>query len=184
MKRNEEIKNLFLKKIKTVPVDVINISSMCDELKIKRQTFYYYYRDIYDLVDDILTDYKEDFFIEKFDIYYVRKMLFFINENFVFFKSCINSNLQDLITGFLRDLLYNYVYELVSNNPSSSNLNNDELKEISNYHSRALSMLLADKISSNNELDSDAVLNKMQIFVSMEVISHNCISYFTNRRKI
>ena len=60
-----EIKRVFLKLIYTKPIETINVSSICDELEIKRQTFYYHYRDIFELVDSIFEDYTNEL-INKF----------------------------------------------------------------------------------------------------------------------
>ena len=60
MKNEAEIKKVFLKLIYSKPIETINVSSICDELNIKRQTFYYHYRDIFELVESIFEDYTND----------------------------------------------------------------------------------------------------------------------------
>ncbi|MGN0954960.1 TetR/AcrR family transcriptional regulator [Dialister sp.] len=50
------IKNTFLSMLKKKPFPKIRITTLCETAGIARATFYAYYQDIYDLVDDIMDD--------------------------------------------------------------------------------------------------------------------------------
>ena len=78
MKSDLVIKNRLLKDISQRSLDSITVSSICEELKIKRQTFYYYFRDIYDVIESILDDYAQDLLDNEISSLYLIRVLDFI----------------------------------------------------------------------------------------------------------
>ena len=100
MKLELEIKKVFLKLIYTKPVETINVSSICDELNIKRQTFYYHYRDILELVDSIFGDYTNELINDEMNLAYLKSVCEFSYENVYLISSCINGGLREVINKF------------------------------------------------------------------------------------
>ena len=45
----------LLKLLKQKSVDKVTVKDICDECEINRNTFYYYYKDIYDLLEDVVS---------------------------------------------------------------------------------------------------------------------------------
>ena len=45
----------LLKLLKQKSVDKVTVKDICDECQINRNTFYYYYKDIYDLLEDVVS---------------------------------------------------------------------------------------------------------------------------------
>lgn len=183
MKTNEEIKILFLKKIKNASIETINVSSLCDELKIKRQTFYYYYRDIYDLVDSILTEYKTDFINSKNGCKN-SQIIDFCSDNYVLFNNCCNSSLQELIYNFVFDLYLKAVGEKVREVGESKLLSNSALIEISSFIANGISSLICSELRKNSEFNKDTIINKIEIFSSLPLLENVVNEYIENRRKI
>jgi AcrR family transcriptional regulator len=87
------LKEMMLSK----PLEEINVTVLCDKCACHRQTFYYHYQDIYDLLAAIFLN--ED--IEGLDKAKDAKetlLAFFsyAKENFVFLRSSYNSAAHDL----------------------------------------------------------------------------------------
>ena len=184
MKTNEAIKDLFLKKILSTPVESITVSSLSSELKIKRQTFYYYYRDIFDLVESILIDYKNDLLFNKSIQLNLVKIIDFCGKNIEFFNACVTSNLKDIFHDFIFDLLLKYSKEKVLTIAASNNLNNDDINEISSFFASGLSLFLENKLKDKDDFDSSRVVNKMDLLSSKEILNRVLMDYYENRKRI
>ena len=139
MKSDLVIKNRLLKDISQRSLDTITVSSICEELKIKRQTFYYYFRDIYDVIESILDDYAQDLLDNEISSLYLIRVLDFIENNYQFFKEIFNSNLFDLVIKFLNNLFSKYIKFLLTNSKESNTLSSLELNEIISYHTSGIS---------------------------------------------
>jgi AcrR family transcriptional regulator len=91
------LKEMMLSK----PLEEINVTVLCDKCACHRQTFYYHYQDIYDLLAAIFLN--ED--IEGLDKAKDAKetlaaFLAYAKENFVFLRSSYNSAARDLVDDF------------------------------------------------------------------------------------
>ena len=74
--------------MKTKKLEAINVTALCKKCNIHRQTFYYHYTDIYDLIAAIFL--TED---NKFSTY--------VFKNFAFLRSTYNSAARDLTDDFI-----------------------------------------------------------------------------------
>ena len=62
-----DIKDGFLEMLKSLPLDKITVSDLCDKVGINRSTFYYYYDNVRRLFQDVCNDYF-DSITEKLNI--------------------------------------------------------------------------------------------------------------------
>ncbi len=184
MNANEKIKALFLKKVETMPIEAINVSILCDELKIKRQTFYYYYRDIYDLTDSILIGYKSDLLANDFNEEYLEKIINFTHENIIFLNACANSSLESLIHEFIYDLLLKYVNGKVLSFKDSEKLNNTDTLEISSFLSEGTTNIFVSALDNVKDFSSTKILNKIEILTSNKILNDLINDYYENRKRI
>lgn len=184
MKNEIEIKKVFLKLIYSKPIETINVSSICDELKIKRQTFYYHYRDIFELVESIFGDYTNELITEEMDTKYLRSIFNFAAENIYFISSCINGGLKEVIIKFFSNLILPYVSTIVYDLNNIKNLNNSDIKEIISYHTEALSLLLIDSFKNEEPVNVDRIINKIEILLDKETLERIASLYYERRREI
>ena len=52
-----DIKDGFLEMLKSLPLDKITVSDLCNKVGINRSTFYYYYDNVRRLFQDVCNDY-------------------------------------------------------------------------------------------------------------------------------
>lgn len=52
----------FVKLANAMPIDKISVTKITEECGVNRNTFYYHYRDVYDLVDDVVHTKSEKLF--------------------------------------------------------------------------------------------------------------------------
>ena len=184
MKLELEIKKVFLKLIYTKPVETINVSSICDELNIKRQTFYYHYRDILELVDSIFEDYTNELIHEEMNLTYLKSVCEFSYENVYLISSCINGSLREVINKFYSNLLLPYVSTVIYDLENIKELNNKDIKEIISYHADALALYMIDVFKSEDVIQIDRIINKIEIFLDKQNLERTASLYYERRREI
>ncbi|MEG1565527.1 MAG: TetR/AcrR family transcriptional regulator [Bacilli bacterium] len=184
MKTNDLIKVTFLKEIISKGIDSVNVQSLCSVLNVKRQTFYYYYRDMYDLVDSILGDYYDDFKNKEINIYYISEVLEFIKENVNLFTEFINSSLHELFESFLKKLILPYTAYRIQEIKSCDLLSNDNIREITEFLSRGIIYLLTEVITKETDLQTSLIRNKINLYLDPVFLTDLINLYHTNRRNI
>ena len=66
-KTEKLIQEKFLKLLESKSIDEIDINMICKNLKIKRQTFYYHYKNIYDVILSFYFDDSIEYKSVKYD---------------------------------------------------------------------------------------------------------------------
>lgn len=129
------LKDMMLSK----PLEDINVTVLCEKCGCHRQTFYYHYQDIYDLIAAIFLNEKIEGLEESSD---VKDMLYlFLNytkNNFVFLRSSYNSAARDLVDDFFYGKIMTKMFTILSNNNNYS-LSKDAYRNLARRYSKILS---------------------------------------------
>lgn len=102
--------------IEEKPLEDINVTTLCERVKSNRQTFYYHYRDISDVVESIFL--KEINFIGKRLLDYesaLKEMIAYINSNYKFVEIINRSYASDKLYWFMYSYFYMKVGILLKN---------------------------------------------------------------------
>lgn len=85
-----------------VPLEDINVTTLCAKCGCHRQTFYYHYQDIYDLIAAIfLSESLPSLEKAKGTKESLRALLSYVKDNFAFLRATYNSAARDLTDDFL-----------------------------------------------------------------------------------
>lgn len=85
----------------SVPLSEINVTTLCKVCGCHRQTFYYHYQDIYDLLAAIFLNEEIEGLARANDVSEILTcVLDYCKENFVFLRSAYNSAANDLVDNF------------------------------------------------------------------------------------
>lgn len=88
--------------MKSTSIDDISVTVLCKKCNCHRQTFYYHYTDIYDLISDILLNDKIEGLDKSNDIKEVLQLFTkYLMENFDFYKTTYSSSARDLPDEFI-----------------------------------------------------------------------------------
>ena len=105
------------KLIKEKPLDEINVIMLCDDCKSNRQTFYYHFRDISDVVESIFLKAKVGYAKKLLDYEAILKeMVTYLNNNYNFVSAINKSYSQEKLYSFLFSYFYSRVGMLLRNN--------------------------------------------------------------------
>lgn len=171
-----EIKSKFISLLKTRRIDEIDVRLLSDELKITRQTFYYHYKNIYDLIYSIILDEqvepKEGETLEEIsngilDVFFKKEELF---------KEILDSSAKDI----LEEMTYSYFYRsfnlYLKYDPR---LNLDSRKDVSSFISYGISNYLLTYFKYDNYMKED-IKEKLKCFLNERSIKSIVEGYLNN----
>jgi len=133
------------KLIKDTDLDEINVVNLCNAVKSNRQTFYYHFRDISDVVESILL--KEKTMILKPQDTFLgvtKNLLTYINSHYSFLAAINKSYCSDKIVSFFYSYYYTTMSEILKSTKKSMQTSNI-LRYLCNLYSSELSYWLSSK---------------------------------------
>ena len=139
--------------LKTKPLDEINVIMLCDFVHSNRQTFYYHFRDIADVVDSTFLGAKVGYGKKLLDYEPILKeMINYISANYQYVSAINKSYASDRLHSFFFSYFYLKVGNLLKNHGFSG-------QEIARY----ISVLSAHELNfwiSNKRKEKSAMLIK------------------------
>lgn len=115
--RIEAVYQENLKKlIKEKPLDEINVITLCEKSNSNRQTFYYHFRDISDVVESIFLKAKVGYAKKLSDYEQILKeMINYLNANYNFVSAINKSYSQEKLYSFMFSYFYSRIGMLLKN---------------------------------------------------------------------
>ncbi|MCQ2741892.1 MAG: hypothetical protein MJ239_01150 [Bacilli bacterium] len=99
----------------TTPLEDINVTALCKKCDCHRQTFYYHYQDLYDLIAAIfLNEDLDELERAKTVESSLESFLMYVKDNFKFLKATYNSAAHDLPDDFIFSKLTTKIFKLLS----------------------------------------------------------------------
>ncbi len=152
--------------LKTVPLEDINVTALCAKIGCHRQTFYYHYQDIYDLIAAILLN--ED--IPALETAKDAKtsmhgFLIYIRDNFSFFRATYNSAARDLTDDFIFGKLNAKFFSLWTDGDKPLDVKKEGVRSAA----RRLAHIVADEFGfcfKDRKLTPERFATKMNKFIN------------------
>mgnify|MGYP003289911078 CR=1 FL=1 len=134
--------------LKEKPLEDINVIMLCDFVKSNRQTFYYHFRDISDVVDATFLKAKVGYSKKLLDYESILKeMIAYISENYQYISAVNKSYAADKLYSFL----FSYFYIKVGNILKNHNVSGNEIvRYISVLSSQELIFWISNKRKEKN----------------------------------
>ena len=131
-----------LKLLQVKPIDKITVRDICDQCELTRNTFYYYFSDIYEMVEELLkfeTDKslsEQQEFDSLYDAYLQKYHLVLEYKNAVY--HLYNSKNRDMILRYLYDITEDFVGKYVRNEVRGHHLSEDDIHFITRFYSGSM----------------------------------------------
>ncbi|MGN0414420.1 MAG: TetR/AcrR family transcriptional regulator C-terminal domain-containing protein [Agathobacter sp.] len=128
----------FMKLLQKKSLDKITVKEIIESAEINRNTFYYYFQDIYDLLENMFRDESERFrsesdpnstFLEE----YMRLAAFF-QEHRDAIIHIYNSKSRDVLTSFLEAATSHFVSRFISKKAAGTSLSKEGEEYITYYY--------------------------------------------------
>lgn len=131
MTTESRFKAVLKELIETMPLSEVNVTALCDRCDCHRQTFYYHFRDVYDLVAAIFLNEKIQGLSEARDTNdMLSSLIDYACGNFKFLRSVYNSDAHDLVDNFFYEKVANCSFQILASG-SKKNLPKDVIRSAS-----------------------------------------------------
>lgn len=154
MKTEHQFAYELKKMMETVPLDEISVVALSKKCGVSRKTFYYHFRDVYDLLTLVFLDEKNCFDMDSINTNteLLRAIFNYYTKNNRFVDAAINSAGKDLF----KEFLYNICFQIIFNNfigrsEESKKLKLTEKKEITRFFSFGYSNTVTYYLSTHKE---------------------------------
>ncbi|MDO4363619.1 MAG: TetR/AcrR family transcriptional regulator [Clostridia bacterium] len=140
----KEIKSSMLRLLQSKPLDSIKVKDIIDDIGISRNTFYYHYHDIYDVLKDIFDDSMAEVNKPKPERFDWEEAFQKMSENSLIKKSIITnifkSKYSDNIKAYVTDTVGEAVYKRIKAELSAQNKEVDDydLKIVTTFYKHAI----------------------------------------------
>jgi AcrR family transcriptional regulator len=177
MKNTEiTIQNKFIKLLDRYKIDEIDVNMICKSLGIKRQTFYYHYKNIYDLIYSIF--YKKRLEASnplKFELI-VSDAIDFIFSDEVFYREVAASNARDILSGFITSFLFKSFFMYLD----QYKLDSIKRKDIAHYMADSISQEIIYYYAEEPDMNAQEIKIRMLCLIDPAIISRIIEKYNEN----
>lgn len=129
----KSIKSTFLNLLETNDIESVDVKMICDSLGIKRQSFYYHYKNIYDVICALYADDEININLKASFDEIILNLVDYLYRNEEFNKDVLNSGAKDI----LEEYSFSYLYRSFNSYLEKFELRIDSIKDISRFISKA-----------------------------------------------
>ena len=176
------LKNLLLKK----PLTKITINDIAEDCEINRMTFYYHFKDIYDLVEwSCIEDARKALEGKKtYDTWQQGFLQIFeaVLENKPFIMNVYHSVSREQIETYLFHLTHDLLYGVVQEKAKGTGISEADQSFIADFYKYSFTGVMLDWIKDGMKVDYHMIAEKMHRTMEGNVV--NSIRNFEKRNKI
>ncbi len=165
--------------LKEKPFNKITVSDIAKKCDINRQTFYYHFQDIRDLVEWICLD-EVDHLLKKKDEWEKwedKFLLIFkiIEEEKVFVKNIYQSVSVEVLRSNLYRLVYPIIYSEIIEKSKGKNLREEDKKFITDFYKYAFVSIVLEWIANGMHENPETIVLKVSNLIT-GTIDHACLA--------
>ncbi len=155
------LKKLLSKK----PLDKITVSDITDDCEVNRQTFYYHFKDVYDLIEWIYTS-ESSKAIDGNNTYKTwqngyERLLEYVLDNKDFVLNTYHSVSREYLERFLYVEAYDLLYSVIEEISANTHIRTEDKEFIAHFYKYALVGLIVDWIDKAMKGDPKDIVYKM-----------------------
>lgn len=159
------IVNTFLGLLKEHSLDKITVKDIVEKCGINRNTFYYYYKDIYDLIDDVFAIETKTVLEDKesYSTWYeeLHRVAFFVVENRTAILHAYNSKSRNVAENYLFAISDKLVKSYVEQAAKHLTVSDRDKKFVCTFYGYSLVGMTLDWIRGNTHEDSEEFLQRV-----------------------
>lgn len=161
------------KMMKTTPFDKISVVHLVSECEINRQTFYYHFQDIYELLGWIyknealvkINDYTTyDTWQEGF-----LKIFLYVQDNDKFCMNTFRSLARDHLDNFLYEITFELLIKVVNEIADGLEVDKQKMKFIANFYSFAFIGILTNWMKEGMKEDPEIIVSNINKLIEGDI---------------
>ena len=165
--------------LKEKPFNKITVNDIASNCDINRQTFYYHFQDIRDLVEWICIDEVDNILKKNTDIekWEDKFLLIFkiMEEEKVFLKNIYHSVSVEVLRSNLYRLVYPIIYSEIIEKSKGKNLREEDKKFITDFYKYAFVSIVLDWIDKRMIENPEIIVSKVSNLIT-GTINHACLA--------
>lgn len=164
------LKNLLLKK----PLDKITIQDITDDCGINRMTFYYHFKDIYDLIEwSCVEDAAKALNGKKtYDTWQQGFLQIFeaVLENKPFIMNVYHSVSREQVELYLYKLTYDLLISVINEKSVQKNVSEEDKAFIADFYKYAFVGIMLDWIKKDMKEEPQGIITRLSVLVQGDII--------------
>ena len=162
MKTEHRLAEALKSMMSQLPLEEISVAALARRCKVNRQTFYYHFHDIYDLLALVFLNEKISGVDEARDsVEMVTAIYSYYEKNQTFIEGTINSAGKDLFQEFVYNICYKSFMKFINNLAESKRISLNEKKNIVRFRAFAYSNSIVYYLSTHK---SKSLTNMLACF--------------------
>lgn len=141
----QRIAQAFTEQLQEKPLEQITVKGLTEQLGISRQTFYYYFHDIYEIIewifetesDLILSGFST---IDSWQFGYILMLQWVLNHRGLIL-GCYRSIRRDYVETFMNRILYSYIHQVVEEQAQGMLVTAQQKEFISRFFTLAINAI-------------------------------------------
>ena len=176
----------ILNMLQTKSLNSITVTDIVNQCGVSRQSFYYYFDDIYDLIEWIYMQETERALNEFSDIDswqtgYIRIMRW-AQDNKALVMNTYRSIQREYIEIFMYRVLYQYIIKVVKTEAEGLNVTEEQCKFIAKFYTLAIDAISLEWIKNNMEESPEDVAEKVNFMIEGDFKKALLKFQYTNRK--
>ncbi len=163
-------RNLLISK----PLHKITINDITDNCGVNRMTFYYHFKDIYDLIDCMFTEDAEKIINnkDKFDTWQDALMEIFniVLKNKIIILNVYHSMSHEKVENYLNGLIYNILKDVVDKNAKNLEVMEEDKEFIANFYKYAFTGVILNWIKTDMKLTPQIMAEKLMTLIEGNIV--------------
>lgn len=157
------------------PLDEISVLSLCKKCKVNRQTFYYHFHDIYDLLTLVYLDEKIEGVDKTANFYEMIECIYkYYDSNQNFIDATLSSAGKDLVQDFLTNNCYLCFWRYINDLEISKSVTTQDKKNVARFYASAFANYIIYYITNykrkslDNLMKNSLFINNIDLFKIMQ----------------
>ncbi|WP_070120909.1 TetR/AcrR family transcriptional regulator [Bacillus marinisedimentorum] len=161
------------KQMQTIPLAKITVNNIVKECELNRRTFYYYFNDIYDLLEWIYkTELKEVVGEDKTYVSWQKGLLEifkYLYKNKKIVMNTYHSIDRDILENHLYNESFTIILGVVNEFAKGLNVSEQDKRYVANFYKIALVGVIIDWIKNNMMEDTEEIVHNLDKIISGEI---------------
>ena len=188
VRTKQAIRQAFIELLNERPLDKISVKDIAERSTVNRNTFYYYYADIYALVEEIFQT-ETQLFMEKLRSYAsweeaFREATAFVSENKRAVHHLFNSGNRNILEHYYHKVTYAAMLSYVRGQAEGLSAAEEDIQALAQFYAAALSGMTADWLRGgmkSNVTDHIARLGRLLEGNIRQALERSCRCYKKGR---
>lgn len=171
------------KMMSEMPLEDITVALLCQKLNVQRQTFYYHFHDIYDLILEVFLEEKiEGIQNVKTIDQLITRLYGYYNENKSFIDASLDSAGKDLFQEFIFNNVHQVLSKIMNQNPNNKKISLLERRAIIRFYSFAITNCFIHYLLNHKNKNLKDLLNNFS-FLNDDFLDNAISSSIENKNK-